>query len=272
MELEQLSMLQNNRRTRAVLLVLDGLGGLPESTGGMTELETAATPHLDDLARQGVTGLHVPVAPGLTPGSGPAHLGLFGYDPVRYQVGRGVLSALGIGYDLSADHVAARGNFCTVDEHGRVTDRRAGRIPSDVGKKLCDKLNGIEIDGVTCDVRPVQEYRFLLVLRGRDDLNGDIADTDPQATEKKPLTPKARSGAAEKTAEIVGKFVDDNQRAHQISEGIFHLVVAILMVASGATAIKAFSSNELSLGLLETALSAVKSDELRSYVTSLIGG
>ncbi len=208
MDLELLSRLHNDRDSKAVLLVLDGLGGLPGHGSGKTELEVADTPNLDHLARSGVTGLHVPVAPGVTPGSGPAHLGLFGYDPLTYQVGRGVLSALGIDYDLKPDHVAARGNFCTVDDDGRVTDRRAGRIPSEEGEELCKKIDGIEIDGVTCDVRPVREYRFLLVLRGRDDLHGDIADTDPQATGVEALKPKARSKASEETSRIAQKFVE----------------------------------------------------------------
>ena len=117
--------------SKIVLYVIDGLGGLPHPDTGRTELEAADTPHLDRLAAEGICGLTVPVGPGITPGSGPGHLSLFGYDPHRYQVGRGVLEALGVDFDLQPDDVAARGNFCTVDGAGRVTDRRAGRNSTD---------------------------------------------------------------------------------------------------------------------------------------------
>src|SRR6266704_6048222 len=134
--------------TKIVLLVADGLGGLSMEPGGKTELESARTPNLDACVRDGVCGLSTPVLPGITPGSGPGHLGLFGYDPLQFQIGRGVLEGLGIDFDLGPNDVAIRGNFCTLDASGNITDRRAGRIASDTGEKLCSKLNQIKIPGV----------------------------------------------------------------------------------------------------------------------------
>jgi 2,3-bisphosphoglycerate-independent phosphoglycerate mutase len=192
--------------TKIVLLVMDGLGGLPRGLGNVTELETARTPNLDDLATQSLCGLQQPVAPAVTPGSGPAHLALFGYDPIEYQVGRGVLSALGIGFDLDPADVAARGNFCTVDPEGRVSDRRAGRIDTHKNRRLCEALSGIELGGVRLFIETVKEYRFMLVLRGGG-LGGNIEDTDPQAIGKPPLPAKARTPEAERTAELVRRFV-----------------------------------------------------------------
>jgi len=140
--------LQRKNDSKIVLLVADGLGGLPREPGGKTELESAWTPNFDELTQRGVLGLSTPVLPGITPGSGPGHLGLFGYDPLKYVIGRGVLEGLGIDFDLGPDDVAIRGNFCTIDDEGKITDRRAGRIGSDVGAALCEKLDRIEIPGV----------------------------------------------------------------------------------------------------------------------------
>ncbi|HVW02617.1 MAG TPA: phosphoglycerate mutase, partial [Planctomycetaceae bacterium] len=173
--------LQVKNDSKIVLLVADGLGGLPLNPGEKTELETARTPNLDALARNGVLGLSTPVLPGITPGSGPGHLGLFGYDPLRYQIGRGVLEALGIDFDLGKNDVAIRGNFCTLDDGGKITDRRAGRIASEIGAKLCAKLDQIKIPGVEVFVRPVKEYRLVVVFRG-EGLEGNVEDTDPQQT------------------------------------------------------------------------------------------
>jgi len=199
--------LVKREKSKIVLLVIDGLGGLPMKSAGQTELEAARTPNLDLLAAQSVCGLHQPIAPGITPGSGPAHLALFGYDPLKYQVGRGVLSGLGIGFDLQANDVAARGNFCTVDVDGIVTDRRAGRIPTEKNQELCELLRQIELPGIEVFVQPVKEYRFLLVLRG-EGLSGELTDTDPLEVGEKPLDPQALSENANKTAELVKKFVD----------------------------------------------------------------
>lgn len=199
--------LQKKNDSKIVLLVADGLGGLPQEPGGKTELETANTPNLDELARRGVLGLSTPVIPGIAPGSGPGHLGLFGYDPLQYQIGRGVLEALGIDFDLGPKDVAIRGNFCTLDDQGNISDRRAGRIASEIGTRLCEKLDQIEIPGVEVFVRPVKEYRLVIVLRG-ENLSGDINDTDPQATGVPPLDPVARNSESQHAAEIAKEFLN----------------------------------------------------------------
>ena len=192
---------------KIVLLVMDGLGGLPMEAGGKTELEAANTPNMDKLAASSMMGLHQGIRTGITPGSGPAHLGLFGYDPLKYEVGRGALSALGIDFDLRDSDVAARGNFCTVDENGLVTDRRAGRIPTEVSERLCQLLSEkVSIPGVEVFVRPVKEYRFLLVLRG-EGLKGNIEETDPLFVGHKPLPATAVDPESEKAAEITREFV-----------------------------------------------------------------
>src|SRR3954463_9816737 len=151
--------------SKIVLLSADGLGGLPRPETGKSELETARIPNLDRLASEAACGLLRHVAPGITPGSGPGHLGLFGYDPLAYQVGRGVLEALGIEFDLRAGDVAARGNFCTVDAQGRITDRRAGRISTDLCVKLTDRLRSIRLPGVEVLGGAVPAHRLVLVLR-----------------------------------------------------------------------------------------------------------
>jgi 2,3-bisphosphoglycerate-independent phosphoglycerate mutase len=201
------SQLNGNNPGKIVLLVMDGLGGLPMEEGGLTELEAAVTPNMDALAKKSMLGLHESIRTGVTPGSGPAHLSLFGYDPLKYQVGRGVLSALGIDFDLRKEDVAARGNFCTVDEDGRVTDRRAGRIPTEVTVGLCKMLREkVSIPGVEVFLKPVKEYRFLLVLRG-EGLSGNIEETDPQVVGEKPLKAMAQDQASKKAAEYVQEFV-----------------------------------------------------------------
>jgi 2,3-bisphosphoglycerate-independent phosphoglycerate mutase len=192
-------------------MVLDGLGGLPVKPGGATELEAANTPNFDTLASEGICGLHEPAGAGITVGSGLAHLAVFGFNPRQYEIGRGVLSALGIGFDLQEGDVAARGNFCTVDDAGCVTDRRAGRIESEKGRALCTLLNEIKIPGVELFVKPVKEYRFALVLRGQD-LSSHIAETDPQKTGKEPLAPEATSEEAGKTADLVQQFLEQARR------------------------------------------------------------
>jgi 2,3-bisphosphoglycerate-independent phosphoglycerate mutase len=203
--------LVESAETKIVLVVMDGLGGLPMKPGGLTELEAAHTPNLDRLAAEGICGLHQPIAPGITPGSGPSHLALFGYDPIKYQVGRGVLSALGIDFDLKANDVAARGNFCTLDDDGRVADRRAGRIPTEKNEELCALLRQIRLPGVEVFVETVKEYRLLLVLRG-DGLSGELADTDPQEVGEEPLEPRPLTPEAEKMAGLVQEFVDQGRQ------------------------------------------------------------
>src|ERR1700736_980246 len=134
--------------TKIVLVVADGLGGLPVEQGGKTELETARTPNLDACVREGVCGLSTPVLPGITPGSGPGHLGLFGYDPLEYRIGRGILEALGIHFEVGPRDVAARGNFCTVDAAGVIIDRRAGRPTTERCMAMCKKLQQVRVPGV----------------------------------------------------------------------------------------------------------------------------
>jgi len=197
--------------TKLVLLSLDGLGGLPHPDTGRSELETARIPHLHALAGRSACGLVRHVAPGITPGSGPGHLGLFGYDPLRYQVGRGVLEALGIDFDLRASDVAARGNFCTVDRAGRITDRRAGRIPTELCASLCQRLRQIRLPGVKLFVEPVKEHRFVLVLRGTG-LSGELSETDPQALGVPPRPVKALAPAARRTAALANRFVAAAQK------------------------------------------------------------
>jgi len=216
MNLDLLAELSIPADTKMVLLVIDGLGGLPRPADGLTELEAAHTPHLDELARQSLCGLIYPVAPGITPGSGPGHLALFGYDPLRYQIGRGVLEALGIGFDLQRGDVAARGNFCTVDEEGRIVDRRAGRIPTEQVARLCQELRKIKLEGTQIFVEPVKDYRFVLVLRGSG-LSAKLSETDPQQTGVPPLPVRALAPEAQYTAQLVNRWVAEARRilAHE---------------------------------------------------------
>src|SRR3954468_22724294 len=202
---EVLRELREPAESKIVLLVADGLGGLPLEPGGKTELESARTPNLDALAREGVCGLSTPVLPGITPGSGPGHLGLFGYDPLEYRIGRGILEALGINFQVGARDVAARGNFCTVDESGRITDRRAGRPTTERCVAMSKKLASIRIPGVEVFVEPVREHRFVVVFRA-DNLGDKVNDTDPQALGVKPLEAKGEDAASPTTAKIVNQF------------------------------------------------------------------
>ena len=205
-EHELIRELAEKNSSKIVMLVADGLGGLPMQAGGKTELETAATPNLDRLAARGTSGSSVPVLPGITPGSGPGHLGLFGYDPLEFMIGRGALEATGIGFELGPNDVAARGNFCTLDAAGKISDRRAGRIPSEESFAVVEKLQGVKVPGVEVFVKPVKEHRFVVVFRGPD-LDGRVADTDPQATGVPPLAPQPLDPAARKTAEVAAEFV-----------------------------------------------------------------
>lgn len=191
-----------------IYLVLDGLGGLPGAERGRTELQVAHTPHLDQLASRSGCGLLDMVGPGITPGSGPGHLALFGYDPLRNPIGRGVLSALGIDVALQEGDVAARVNFATLDDQGRVTDRRAGRIDTATNRRLCEKIRqaitlAFEGDYV---FETVSEHRAVLILRGPD-LSGNLCDTDPQTVGVEPHAPSARTEDARHTAQIVRSFV-----------------------------------------------------------------
>lgn len=197
-------------KTKIVLLVMDGLGGLPVEPGGPTELEAAATPNMDQLAREGTLGQTNPIRPGITPGSGPAHLALFGYDPIVYEIGRGTLEAVGVGLEVKKGDVAARGNFCTLDADGKIIDRRAGRIPTPEALPVVEKLKKIQLPGVTSEVRHVKEYRFAVVLRG-EGLSPEINDTDPQITGVPPLPARASAPAAEFTAGLFNQWIKQAQ-------------------------------------------------------------
>ncbi len=206
MDLNVLKDLTIATPSKIVLMVMDGLGGFPSGPGGKTELETARTPNFDRLAAGGMVGFHQPVGPGIIPGSGPSHLGVFGYDPIQFDIGRGVLEALGIEFDLQPADLAARGNFCSVDSEGRITDRRAGRIATEITVRLCDKLRAIAIPGVEVFVEPVRDYRFVLVLRGNG-LHDDLTETDPQREGLHPLPVTARTDAAKPSADLVNEFI-----------------------------------------------------------------
>ena len=205
-DLEQLHDCYVTTSSKIVLLVVDGLGGLPHPDTGRSELETANLPNLDAMARESACGVTTPVLPGVAPGSGPGHLALFGYDPLKYIIGRGALEALGIDVELRSGDVAARGNFCTVDGDGNLVDRRAGRIPTEFSAPLCKRLDTIELPGVQLDVFPVQDYRFVLRLRG-EGLSEAITETDPQITGVPALPVKSLDAAAEKTAALINDFV-----------------------------------------------------------------
>ncbi|MFC2006373.1 2,3-bisphosphoglycerate-independent phosphoglycerate mutase [Chloroflexota bacterium] len=192
--------------TKIVLLVIDGLGGLPHPETGKTELETANTPNLDELAAESICGLSDPVSPGVTPGSAPGHLALFGYDPVSFNIGRGVLEAVGVDFDIQQGDVATRGNFCTVDKDGLVTDRRAGRISTEKCAELCQLLDGLVIENVKIFVQPVKEHRFIVGFRG-DNISPDINDSDPQQLGVAPKVITALSSEADRMAGIANQFV-----------------------------------------------------------------
>jgi 2,3-bisphosphoglycerate-independent phosphoglycerate mutase len=192
---------------KALLLVMDGLGGYRTAVRG-SELTEARTPNLDRLAREGSLGLHDPVTRGITPGSGAGHLGLFGYDPLAYEIGRGALSAAGIGFALQPGDVAARVNFCTLAQDGTIADRRAGRLPTEEAAGICDLLSReVRLDGAQLFIQPEREHRGLLVLRGQG-LDPDLVDTDPQVEGVAPLRPEARSPEAKRTADLVASFLD----------------------------------------------------------------
>ncbi len=209
--LDDLKALARPASTKIVLLVLDGLGGLSRAGDGKTELEAAHTPNMDRLAAEGNLGLADPVAPGITPGSGPGHLGLFGYDPLQYRIGRGVLEAVGIDLEITERDLAARGNFCSVDAQGLITDRRAGRIPTETCARLTPLLEKIGIQGVQLIVRPVREHRFVVVFRG-DGLEEGLSETDPQETGTPPLPVHAEMSQAKPAVEVANRFVAEARR------------------------------------------------------------
>lgn len=206
-----LRSLLNDDPCHLILVVMDGLGGYADAQFD-SELEQADTPNLDRLAAEGVVGLVQPVGPGITAGSGPGHLALFGYDPREYELGRGVLSATGVGFDLRPGDVAARGNLCTLDGDGNVTDRRAGRIADDRARALVDVLNSdVEVDGAEVFFEHIAAHRVLAVLRG-EGLDPRVADLDPQQTGVPPREPEPLDPAAKRTAEVL-RSLDAAMRA-----------------------------------------------------------
>jgi 2,3-bisphosphoglycerate-independent phosphoglycerate mutase len=210
--------------SKIVFLIMDGLGGLPLPGRDQTELEAAHTPNLDALARQSVCGLLDPVGYGITPGSGPAHFALFGYDPVKNSIGRGMLEGAGIDFPMTEKDLLVRINFATVDRQGRVVDRRAGRIDNETNRRICRKLQEqVHLDDrVVVFFESVKEHRALLVLRG-EGLRDEIEETDPQQTGVLPVAPRALVAEAEPTAALfaellgkAGKVLADEAKANMI--------------------------------------------------------
>lgn len=198
--------------SKIVFLVLDGLGGLPSGADGKTELERARTPNLDALASDAALGLSTPLAPGLTPGSGPAHLALFGYDALEHNIGRGALSALGVGFDLGKQDLAARMNFCTIDQAGLITDRRAGRIPTELNERLCARLRAeIHLPGVAVHILTEEQYRAVVVFQGTG-LDDRLGDSDPQHTGVPPQAVEALAPEAARSAELANRFLAEARR------------------------------------------------------------
>jgi 2,3-bisphosphoglycerate-independent phosphoglycerate mutase len=210
---ETLESLIQPASTKIVFYIADGIGGVTHPEHGKTELEAANVPNLDALAARSSVGLVEAIGPGITPGSGPGHLGLFGYDPIGVQIGRGVLSALGVDFELKTGDVAARVNFCTIDGDGNVADRRAGRIPDDEARPVVEKINAelnLDFDGEVFFV-PEKEHRVALIFRGAG-LDGRVSDTDPQATGVPPLRAEALAPEAEATAALARAFFDEVRR------------------------------------------------------------
>ena len=208
MEWEDLAReLSQTTDSKIVLLVMDGVGGLP--VNGRSELEAARKPNLDELAKRAVCGLADPVLMGITPGSGPAHLALFGYDPLKYQLGRGILEALGSGVEVGRNDLVARGNFATLKD-GLISDRRAGRIPTEENARICEDLN-VRLprhDGVEVRVFPGKEHRFVARFTA-EGLSDALTDADPQKEGRPPLPTSAVASEAAKAAAIVNRFLDD---------------------------------------------------------------
>jgi 2,3-bisphosphoglycerate-independent phosphoglycerate mutase len=205
-DLELMKSISMTTPTKIVLLVIDGLGGLPRPVTGKTELETARKPNLDKLANRGSCGLTDPVALGITPGSAPGHLALFGYDPIKFNIGRGVLEAMGVDFPLKAGDIAIRGNFCTIDRKGLVIDRRAGRISTEKNTELCRLMDRQVVDGVIVFVSPVKEHRFIVVFRGKN-LSPEVSDSDPQQTGVAPRAVTASSPGAKNLANTANRFI-----------------------------------------------------------------
>ena len=207
-----LKPLLDNNGSKIILLLLDGLGGIALTPDGKSALEYAKTPNLDRLAEEGTLGQTIPIRYGITPGSGPAHLALFGYEPLEFVIGRGALSAAGINLPVKAGDIAARGNLCTFDENRNVIDRRAGRISQPEAAPVIELLNQVQIPEVEVEVRQVKEYRFVVVMRG-EGLNPSLNDTDPQEVGVPPLKLEAQDPDSKKSAELMNKWIEKAYQA-----------------------------------------------------------
>ncbi len=214
MDADFFTQLTTPGQTKMIMLILDGLGGLPQKPEGLTELETACTPNLDALAARAVLGLTQPAGPGVTVGSGPGHLALFGYDPLQYEIGRGALEALGVDFELGPEDLAARGNFCTVDDRGLIIDRRAGRLPTEQSRALATRLRDIQIDGVEVFIEPVKEHRFAFIMRGPG-LGDALTETDPLKTGLPALPVRAMNAESERAAGLCNRFIAAASQALQ---------------------------------------------------------
>jgi 2,3-bisphosphoglycerate-independent phosphoglycerate mutase len=210
--------------SKLVLVVIDGLGGLPVK--GKTELEAAKIPNLDRLASKSVCGLIDPISTGITPGSGPSHLALFGYDPYRYEIGRGVMEALGIGLKVTKDSLAARGNFATIDEKGIIVDRRAGRILTEKNREICQFIQNEvkEVEGIRVSIYPGREHRFVVLFHG-EGLRDDLTDADPQKDGLKAKGTEGLSPDSQRTAAMVNRYL---RRVTEILKS-FHPANTILL-------------------------------------------
>ncbi|NJD60572.1 MAG: 2,3-bisphosphoglycerate-independent phosphoglycerate mutase [Anaerolineae bacterium] len=215
MDSDLIQRLVTPAQTKIVMLIMDGLGGLPREPGGKTELETANTPNLEALAERSNLGLTIPVAPGITPGSGPGHLALFGYDPIQHEIGRGAMEALGVDFELGPDDLAARGNYCTVGSDGCIIDRRAGRISTEVNRHLSSLLSTIKLAEAETFIEPVKEHRFAFILRAAG-LDEALTETDPQKTGIPPWPVSALDDRSQKAASLANQFID---RAQKLLEG-----------------------------------------------------
>ena len=211
-DFQYLSSIRKQTDSKIVMIVVDGLGGMTDPSTGQSELEAAKLPNLDKLASASSCGVSTPVLPGITPGSGPGHMALFGYNPIKYLLGRGVLEGLGIGAPIGKGDVAARGNFCLLGEDGKIIDRRAGRITTEECVELVELLKQIEIPGFGIEIHPVMDYRFVLVFKGETS-SPDVSETDPQITGVTPMISNPTSERGTGTALAVNLFT---QRSAEI--------------------------------------------------------
>ena len=248
---ELIDTLAIKNKSKIIFLIMDGLGGLPKPGGHETELETARTPHLDALAKKSVCGLLDPVGYGITPGSGPAHFSLFGYDPVKNNIGRGILEGAGIDFPMTDRDLLVRINFATVDKNGLVVDRRAGRIDNETNRRVCRKLQDhVRLDkGVEVMFESVREHRALQVLRG-DGLREEIAETDPQKTNMLPISPRALIPAAEPTAALFSEIVDQARKV------LFDEARANMILLRGYARYRRYPSIEERFGLNALAIAS----------------